>query len=137
MVTEPGPPADGVRYFTGLPECELAELYRTAWVFASPSVYEGFGLPYLEAMASGTPVVATPNPGSEEVLDGGRYGRLVDDSGFAPAILALLEDPRARALLTAAGLERSRELSIDRAIAQYDAAIRELVPHPRAAEVCA
>ena len=137
MVTEPGPPADCVHYFTGLPEAELAELYRTAWVFASPSVYEGFGLPYLEAMASGTPVVATPNPGSEEVMAGGRYGRLVDDSGFAPAVVALLDNPRARSMLTAAGLERSRELSLDRAIAQYDAAIRELVPQPRAAEACA
>ncbi len=45
----------GVTYVTGVPDTQLADLYRRAWVCASPSTYEGFGLPYLEAMACGTP----------------------------------------------------------------------------------
>jgi glycosyltransferase involved in cell wall biosynthesis len=62
-----GPPAPGVTYYTGVSDEQLASLYRRAWVYASPSTYEGFGLPHLEAMACGTAVVATPNPGSVEV----------------------------------------------------------------------
>ena len=63
-----GPEHPGVTYLTGVSDAELADLYRRAWVYASPSTYEGFGLPYLEAMACGTPVVASANPGSVDVL---------------------------------------------------------------------
>ena len=132
MVTEPGPPMPGVRYFIGASETLLAELYRTAWVFASPSVYEGFGLPYLEAMASGTPVVATRNPGSAEILENGespdleRFGRLEDDDAFAPAVIALLRDPAERQWWTARGRERSQAFSLERTVTQYEAALREL-----------
>src|SRR5260370_18616733 len=45
MVTEPGPAMDGVSYFTGVSQQELIELYQKAWVYASPSRYDGFGLP--------------------------------------------------------------------------------------------
>jgi glycosyltransferase involved in cell wall biosynthesis len=82
FVGPPGPPLPGVNYYTGVGDAELASLYRRAWVFASPSIYEGFGLPYLEAMACGTAVVATSNPGSREVLGDGEYGRIADDAEF-------------------------------------------------------
>ena len=121
MVSEPGPPADGVSYLPGLSSEALAERYRQAWVFASPSCYEGFGLPYLEALASGTAVVATANVGSQEVLDSGRYGRLVHgDEEFPLAILEMLRGPELRARYTAGGLERARQLSLDRTIDQYE-----------------
>ena len=64
MVGPNGPSCEGVNYKTGVPDAELADLYRRAWVYASPSTYEGFGLPDLEAMACGAPVVASENPGS-------------------------------------------------------------------------
>ncbi len=83
IVGEEGPPSPGVTYHIGVDDAELARLYRRAWLYVTPSTYEGFGLPYLEAMACGTPVVATPNPGSLEVLDGGRYGALSSDGEFA------------------------------------------------------
>jgi phosphatidylinositol alpha-mannosyltransferase len=67
----------GVKVFGGVSEAELIDLYQQAWVFCLPSSYEGFGVPYIEAMACGTPVVATPNPGALQVLDGGRYGLYV------------------------------------------------------------
>jgi phosphatidylinositol alpha-mannosyltransferase len=121
MVTEPGPPSAGVTYFPGLSADALAELYRQAWIFASPSCYEGFGLPYLESMASGTPVLASANAGSSEVLDGGRYGRLVEiDSQFAIALLQLLQDRELRERYAALGLERARQLSLRRTIDQYE-----------------
>ena len=71
VVGQKGPPRPGVTYRTGVSDDELVALYQTAWVYASPSTYEGFGLPYLEAMACGTVVVATRNPGSVEVLGDG------------------------------------------------------------------
>src|SRR5437868_3821669 len=96
MVCTPDSPLPGVIYYDGISNSHLAELYRQAWVYASPSRYEGFGLPYLEAMASGTAVLATPNPGSREVLDNGRHGRLAPDSAFAEALTDLLADADAR-----------------------------------------
>lgn len=120
MVGPPGPAVPGVTYHTGVSDAELAALYRRAWVYASPSTYEGFGLPYLEAMASGTPVVATPNPGSREVLDGGRFGRLAEDAVFGRALADLLADDRERDCLTSLGLQRARAYSLSTMIDQYE-----------------
>ena len=66
-----GPARKGVSYHVGVSDTELAALYCRAWVYVSPSTYEGFGLPYAEALACGTPVVATPNDGSHEMLSAG------------------------------------------------------------------
>lgn len=115
-----GPSMPGVTYYTGVSDQDLVDLYRRAWVYASPSTYEGFGLPYLEAMACGTPVVASLNPGSAEVLDGGRYGLLPGDDDFASEVAALLGDDRRRADLTARGLARAREYSLSRMIGGYE-----------------
>ncbi len=136
MVCEPGPAAEGVKYLQGVSDTELAALYRRAWIFASPSTYEGFGLPYLEALASGTPVVATANPGSREVLDEGRYGCLIEhDKDFAPAVLELLADRPARLRRIALGLQRSRDFSLDRALDRYEAVLENLARVPRFSEV--
>src|SRR5262249_28132852 len=90
MVTPIGPAESGVTSHCGITGEALVKLYQSAWVYASPSTYEGFGLPYLEALACGTPVVATPNPGSREVLADGRFGRIADDDQFAADICGLL-----------------------------------------------
>jgi glycosyltransferase involved in cell wall biosynthesis len=120
MVCAPGPQADGVTYHHGIGDDELAALYRSAWVYASPSSYEGFGLPYVEAMASGTPVVASQNSGSLEVLSDGDYGMLVADSEFGNALIRLLSDAEERDRLIAKGLMRAREYSLDSTVEQYD-----------------
>lgn len=120
LVSPPGPAAEGVTYRTGISVAELAELYRRSWVYASPSAYEGFGLPYLEAMASGTPVVATPNPGSREVLEDGRHGLLVEDAGLGAAVLRLLEDGAARREWAERGLARAREYSLETMVDRYE-----------------
>jgi phosphatidyl-myo-inositol alpha-mannosyltransferase len=121
-----GPPVPGVSYHTGVSDAELASLYRRAWVCASPSTYEGFGLPYLEAMACGTAVVATPNPGSREVLGGGDHGRLVEDAAFGPVILELLGSESGRRALEAAGLLRAQQFSLDGMLDRYEALLMEL-----------
>jgi glycosyltransferase involved in cell wall biosynthesis len=120
-----GPQQPGVTYRTGVPDKELAALYRGAWVCAAPSTYEGFGLPYLEAMACGTAVVATPNPGSREVLGEG-YGGLVADGDFATVLVKLLADESLRRALEIAGIRRASEFSIDRMVDQYEALLNDL-----------
>jgi phosphatidylinositol alpha-mannosyltransferase len=121
-----GDPLPGVTYHTGVSDEELAALYRRAWLYASPSTYEGFGLPYLEAMACGTAVLATPNPGSREVLGDGAYGRLVEDAVFGQTIVDLLGNPTARLALEVAGSRRARELSLDTMVDRYETVLAEL-----------
>src|SRR5262249_9881851 len=120
MVCSPGPPLPGVSYHTGVRTEELARLYRQAWVYTSPSTYEGFGLPYLEALASGTPVLATPNPGSREVLEDGRYGVLADDGSFPGRLVELLADAASRDRLRRDGVSRAREFSLETMLDRYE-----------------
>jgi phosphatidylinositol alpha-mannosyltransferase len=126
FVGPPGPAVPGVTYYTGIADHELASLYRRAWVYASPSTYEGFGLPYLEAMACGTAVVATSNPGSREVLDGGTCGVLATDENFGPALVGLLSNPPRRLEIEAAGLRRAQQLSLDAMLDRYEVILEKL-----------
>jgi phosphatidylinositol alpha-mannosyltransferase len=127
IVGDEGPPCPGVTYRTGIPDLELAALYRRAWAYVTPSTYEGFGLPSLEAMACGTPVVATPNPGSVEMLDHGKYGVLAADREFGASISALLSDAQALAAFGAQGLCRAREYSLTVMLDRYEALLFDLV----------
>jgi glycosyltransferase involved in cell wall biosynthesis len=127
MVCAPGPRPPGVSYHVGVTDSELASLYCRAWLCVSPSTYEGFGLPYAEALACGTPVVATPNDGSREVLSG-RGGVLVDDAAFAAAVLQLLTNAASRRRLTDEALARRADYDLETTIDAYDRLLRALVP---------
>ncbi len=116
----------GVRGLTGVSDAELAALYRQAWVYASPSTYEGFGLPYLEAMACGTPVLATANPGSVEVLEGGACGLLASDAAFGRDLAALLVDDVRRAALAARGVARARAFGLAAMIDRYETMLLDM-----------
>jgi glycosyltransferase involved in cell wall biosynthesis len=85
---------------------ELAELYRGAAALLLPTRYEGFGLPVLEAMATGTPVVATPDAAVREVA--GDAAVYAEPGELADAVRRALER---RGELVAAGLERARSFS--------------------------
>lgn len=126
MVCEDAPDAPGVTVFGRVPLEQLAGLYRRAWVFCLPSSYEGFGVPYIEAMASGTPVAATPNPGAREVLENGKYGVIAEPDILARELVRLLQDPAERQRLTAVGLERALEYRWDRVVDRYENAYREV-----------
>ena len=126
FVSAPGPDRPNVTYHQGVSDVELARLYRKAWVYASPSTYEGFGLPYVEAMACGTPVVATPNAGSCEVLAGGA-GILASDEDFAATVVDLLTNPARRSALTRLGLERAATYDMERVLDAYERLLIDFV----------
>jgi glycosyltransferase involved in cell wall biosynthesis len=120
LVCEDDVEAPGVRCFSHLDIERLADLYRKAWVFCLPSSYEGFGRPYAEAMASGTPVLATPNPGAEELLRGGAYGAIVQPASLGAELLALLASRSRRQALAEAGRTRAADFRWEGVAADYE-----------------
>ncbi len=98
-----------------LPEDSLPAVYSAAAVFCFPSLYEGFGLPVLEALACGTPVVCSNTSSLLEVA--GNAAVFIDPAepgSLALAVQALLEDEARRRALSAAGLARAREFTWER-----------------------
>lgn len=110
----------GVEWFGRAPLEQLTDLYRRAWVFCLPSTYEGFGVPYIEAMASGTVVVASRNVGACEVTRQGACGLVLPDEELAGGIIQVLTDAPLRQRLMQAGLARSVEFSWDHICQQYE-----------------
>jgi glycosyltransferase involved in cell wall biosynthesis len=106
------PDGTGVRALGEVPDEELAALYRGARAVAYPSLYEGFGLPVLEAMACGAPVVTSRGGATEEVA--GDAAVLVDPLDPGSIAAGLEEAASRREELRAKGLERARAFSWDR-----------------------
>jgi len=100
----------------------LVELYRGAACLVQSSSYEGFGLPVVEAMASGTPVVAVREPALLEVA--GDAAVVVDEADLAEGIRTALAE---RERLVAAGLERVRAFSWRAAAERTLAVYREIL----------
>jgi len=101
--------SDAVLFLGFIPDEDLPALYNLADLFVYPSLYEGFGLPPLEAMACGVPVVASNRPSLPEVL--GQAALLVDPldvEGLAAAMKRALEDEGLRKRMVKRGLERAR-----------------------------
>jgi glycosyltransferase involved in cell wall biosynthesis len=120
-----------VRFFGFVPDRTLAALYRLASVFAFPSLYEGFGLPPLEAMACGTPVVTSRISSLPEVV--GDAAVLVDPysvNDIALGIERVLGDPALRADLRARGLARAQSFSWDRSVRAIHAVYMKVLGLP-------
>jgi glycosyltransferase involved in cell wall biosynthesis len=105
-------PSGSVSFFNkGMKFVELVPHYHSASIFAFPSVWEEpFGMPLVEAMASGTPVVATRGGAFPEIVEDGRSGLLVERSdvqALADAILQLLANPDKREAMAQAAFERA------------------------------
>ena len=109
-------PPDRAPVFTGyVPDADLPLLYSAADAFLYPSLYEGFGLPPLEAMACGTPVIASSASCIPEVV--GDAGILVDptsEEAIATAIRKVALDPGLRRELAAAGLRQAAQFTWER-----------------------
>jgi glycosyltransferase involved in cell wall biosynthesis len=120
--------SESVRFPGFVPADEQVLWYSSATVFAFPSRYEGFGLPLLEAMACGTPVVSSSASSLPEVV--GDAGLLVDPSdveGLSAALRQLLEDEPRRKALAAAGRARASELSWRRMASETVQVYREVL----------
>jgi glycosyltransferase involved in cell wall biosynthesis len=106
-----------VRFFGFVPDQTLAVLYRLAAVFVFPSLYEGFGLPPLEAMASGAPVITSNVSSLPEVV--GDAAVLIDPrspESIADAMRRVLSDDALRLRMIERGLLRARHFSWERSI---------------------
>ena len=101
---------NAVQFVSGVTTERIVELYAEAEVACVPSLYEGFSLPAVEAMACAVPVVGTTGGAVPEVIGrDGETGLLVppgDPSAFATALLRMLEQPELRQRIGAAGRER-------------------------------
>jgi glycosyltransferase involved in cell wall biosynthesis len=105
-----------VRLLGALSHADLAAVYRTASVFVLPSIEEGMALSVLEAMASGLPVIVTPNTGATDIIVGGREGLVVpprDAVALAGAVLSLYEDEPKRLAMAEAAARTARRLTWD------------------------
>lgn len=111
--------ADAVHWLGYVPDADLPALYSLATVFAFPSLYEGFGLPVIEAMACGTPVLTSQDTALAEVA--GEAALLIDPlevEAIAAGLMRLLNDSELRAELQGHGLCRAAEFSWERAAAE-------------------
>ena len=111
-----------------VPDAEQALWYSSAHIFAYPSLYEGFGLPLLEAMACGTPVVASGSSSLPEVVgDAGILVSPTDPYELSAALRELLASDERRARLREAGLARARTFSWQRMAVETVQVYREVL----------
>ncbi|WP_309735690.1 glycosyltransferase family 1 protein [Chamaesiphon sp. OTE_75_metabat_556] len=116
-----------IQHYQYASDTHLAKLYRCSVAFVYPSLYEGFGIPPLEAMACGTVVVAANSSSIPEVV--GDAGILFDPKAvgdLADILLELLAAPSKRDLLIAKGFDRHQQFSWDKTAEQTVAVYRSL-----------
>lgn len=113
------PFAADIRALGFVPDSELPELYRAADTFVYPSLYEGFGMPPVEAMACGCPVISSGCGSLKEVVGGA--ARIIDPEdidSITQNLTELATDPLTRARLRAAGLKRAQHFNWHRTAVQ-------------------
>jgi glycosyltransferase involved in cell wall biosynthesis len=117
--------AGRLRFLPAVSGAELIQLLQAARALLQPSIVEGFGIPALEAMACGCPVVASDTPALVEVMAGaGLHARVGDAAALAQALIHL-RTPRLASELRARGLARAAEFSWERTAAETLTIYRE------------
>jgi glycosyltransferase involved in cell wall biosynthesis len=104
------PASEGLHFLGEVPDVELPRLYSDALAFVYPTLYEGFGLPVLEAMQCGCPVITSRDPAVMEV-SGGAAIHASGSHEIAEAMRALASNPLLRNVLRGCGLERAAAFS--------------------------
>ncbi len=128
IAREAGLPDDAVQFIGWVEEEDKPALYADAAVFLFPSLYEGFGLPPLEAMACGAPVIASNASSLPEIVgDAAIQVSPNDAAAWAEALRVVLTDDARRAHLRARGLAQAGKFSWERAAEETLAVYRELV----------
>jgi glycosyltransferase involved in cell wall biosynthesis len=121
--------ADAVQHLGYVAAADLPGLYNLATLFVFPSLYEGFGMPPLEAMACGTPVVTSNNSALREVCgDAAHLVDPLDEESLAEGMLQLLGSAERRAELSQRGLKRAARFSW-RETARQTRAVYESICH--------
>jgi glycosyltransferase involved in cell wall biosynthesis len=117
-----------VRFLEGVPDADMPALYNAASLLATPSFYEGFGLPALEAMSCGTPVVVSDRASLPEVV--GEAGLLVDPGepeDIARAMRRVLENESLRVKMRKMGLAQAARFSWKRVAEETLAVYRQVL----------
>src|SRR5438445_7425062 len=96
--------SERVRFLGAVGLQSLIEIYRIADLFVMPSTGEGFGVAFLEAMASGTPALGLDVAGARHALADGQLGTAVSEAELTTTIVRLLEQPKPDAIKLAAAV---------------------------------
>jgi glycosyltransferase involved in cell wall biosynthesis len=121
-----------VRFLDYVQETEMPVFYSLATLFVYPSLYEGFGLPVLEAMAAGCPVITSNQSSLPEVT--GSAAKLIDPKNqveIADAMVQLMESDEDREHFRGLGVKRAREFTWERTATGVYTQIRELISNSR------
>ncbi|HET6261029.1 MAG TPA: glycosyltransferase family 1 protein, partial [Chloroflexia bacterium] len=117
-----------MRFLGRVPDEELALWYNVASVFAYPSIYEGFGLPPLEAMACGTPVVVANTSSLPEVVgDAGELADPEDVAAWSRALRSLLANRERAVEMGRRGMSQAGKFSWDRAARETAQVYRQVL----------
>lgn len=119
--------ANDVRFVSGVDPAALGDYYRLADVFIMPSRGEGFGIVYLEAIASGIPAIGSGLDGSRDALGDGRFGQLADPDALDHAIIQAIEASR-----TAHAAESCRLGTLTFSRENFNGLVRRLLPRAMA-----
>ncbi|MER3570476.1 MAG: glycosyltransferase family 1 protein, partial [Patescibacteria group bacterium] len=105
-------PSSGVKYLGYLPDEEIIKLYKSVDVFLYPSLYEGFGLPVIEAMACGCPVITSNTSSLPEITnDAAILVNPLNVNELAKAIINLIKDDSLKIELSKKGIEQAKKFS--------------------------
>lgn len=118
-----------IRFLGYISDEDMPLFYAGAQVFLFPTLYEGFGLPPIEAMACGAPVIASDAPCMPEVLgDAAILEPLTSPERFATAILRVLADDQLRGALRAKGIQRAQRFRYETSVKQLLGLFEDICP---------